>query len=492
MLNMESSSQLEENYPIHAYLSYRCKYARDRAARDRLKALCSEKNITLRYDESETEEGDSLIEFMEDLTSARCVFLFLSPEYFQSAYTLYELIKINEQADLDKRFIIPLRLSDAMVDKYRTQAKNFWISPQAEADRNKLADLLKEDNHEVLWQRIDAAWETIVKPYLDELHLSLESSKDDELLLGLLVALQEKVKAIIDEAKQQMHNVVCRNVEQILKQQHIPIAQLAEKLKLDSSAGSSETTKQLLDIKMVGEALDVLYDLSIQQEERCLARAEEWRNYLYDIEQIGGWLLLKSVNPVWWFHNQQSLEKTRNHSITDEFTLQHPAYIEVIIARSLLQRAEHSLDEFGSIKAASEKHQEIMLFEAISTEASDYQLLAPIFKDIRRVDQAPQNITRLQDDIAITLRALKGSRDEKQIYYIVPQSYLELLKSRDWFPEFEKKLVGYLQFICCIQESQNQTLDPCQEEQSLLLEKLAKILRLKNKKRTVHDSSPQA
>ena len=491
MLNMESSSQLEENYPIHAYLSYRCKETRDRAARDRLKDLCSETNITLRYDENCTEDGDSLIEFMEDLTSARCVFLFLSPEYFQSAYTLFELIKINEQADLDKSFIIPLRLSEAMLDKYRTQAKNFWISQPAEADRNKLADLLKEVNHEVLWQRIDAAWESIVKPYLDELHLSLESSKGDELLRGLLVASQEKVAAIINEAKQQMHNVVCRNVEQILKQQHIPIAQLAEKLKLDSSAGSSETTKQLLDINLVGEALDVLYDLSIQQEERWLARAEEWRNYLYDIEQIGGWLLLKSVNPVWWFHNQQSLEKTKSHSITDEFTLQHSAYVEVIIARSLLQRAEHTVDEFGEIIAASEKHQEIMLFDAISPDASDFQLLSPIYKDIRRVDQAPQDITRLLDGIGITLRALKGSRGEKQIYYIVPQSYLELLKSRDWFPEFEKKLVGYLQFICCIQESQNQTLDPCQEEQSLLLEKLAKILRLKNKKRTVHDSSPQ-
>ena len=201
-------------------------------------------------------------------------------------------------------------------------------------------------------------------------------------------------------------------------------------------------------------------------------------------------MLLKSVNPVWWFHNQQSLEKTKSHSITDEFTLQHSAYVEVIIARSLLQRAEHKVDEFGEIIAASEKHQEIMLFDAISPDASDFQLLSPIYKDIRRVDQAPQDITRLLDGISITLRALKGSRGEKQIYYIVPQSYLELLKSRDWFPEFEKKLVGYLQFICCIQESQNQTLDPCQEEQSLLLEKLEKILRLKNKKRTVHDSSP--
>ena len=125
MPDMDMSVQLEDDFPIHAYLSYRCKIKRDKDARDRLKVLCSKKNITLRYDESETEEGDSLIEFMEDLTSARCVFLFLSPEYFQSAYTLYELIKINEQADLDKRFILPLRLCNDMVDKYRTKAKNF-------------------------------------------------------------------------------------------------------------------------------------------------------------------------------------------------------------------------------------------------------------------------------------------------------------------------------------------------------------------------------
>ena len=147
---MDKPVQLEDNFPINAYLSYRCNIDRDTQARDKLKALCSKPNITLRYDESETGEGDSLIKFMEDLTSARCVFLFLSPEYFQSAYTLFELIRINEWADLDSRFILPLRVCNNIIDKYRTAAKEFWFSKQAEADRDKLADMLNQPDHNLL------------------------------------------------------------------------------------------------------------------------------------------------------------------------------------------------------------------------------------------------------------------------------------------------------------------------------------------------------
>jgi hypothetical protein len=474
------------NFPIHAYLSYRCKIGRDIQARKQLEGICGKHHMTLKYDQNCTEQGDSLIEFMDDLSSARCVFLFISPEYFQSAYTLFELVSIHEWADLDRRFILPLRLCDNIVDKYRTGARDFWLSPQAEADRDKLADMLNQDDHTALWQRIDAAWEAIIKPYLNELHPSLESDDGDKLLSDLLVNARQEVASIIREAKQQMLAAVSSNIEQILKNQHIPVYQLAKQLRLDSSANNSDIAKQLLDGKKVGEALDVLYKLSIQQEKKLSARPDEWRDYLYDVEQIGGWLLLKTVDPLWWFHNQLSLDKAKKRGITGAFNLQHPAYVEVIIARSLLQRAQHSLDEYGSIKPASEEH-DVMLFDAISPDASDYQLLFPIYKDIRRADKAPQDISLLRDKIELTLRSLSGSRDGKPIYYIVSQDYLEQLKARDWFAGFEQRLVGYLQFVCCIQEPHRQNPDPCLEEQSLLLEKVANILRLKNTKRSTHD-----
>ena len=100
----DMTDQTQNNFPIHAYLPYRCKESRDIREREKLATLCTKQDISLRYDQNETEEGDSLTEFMQELTSARCIFLFLSPEYFQSAYTLFELVRISEWVDLDQRF----------------------------------------------------------------------------------------------------------------------------------------------------------------------------------------------------------------------------------------------------------------------------------------------------------------------------------------------------------------------------------------------------
>ncbi|OAI14089.1 MULTISPECIES: toll/interleukin-1 receptor domain-containing protein [Methylomonas] len=129
------------DYPIHAYLSYRCKLQRDIDARNKLKAICEMQGIKLVYDEDETKEGDSLIEFMDDLTSARFVFLFLSPEYFQSAYTLYELVNINEWAEIEQRFILPIRISPAMTTYQWTAAKTYFENN--DAIRNEFKRLLK-------------------------------------------------------------------------------------------------------------------------------------------------------------------------------------------------------------------------------------------------------------------------------------------------------------------------------------------------------------
>ena len=75
----------EIDIPIQAWLSYRCKDTFAQTQRDELKAICKANNIRLVYDESDAQEGDDLIKFMEDLTSARCVFIFLAPDYFESS-----------------------------------------------------------------------------------------------------------------------------------------------------------------------------------------------------------------------------------------------------------------------------------------------------------------------------------------------------------------------------------------------------------------------
>jgi hypothetical protein len=53
---MDQTSQLGENFPVHAYLSYRQNPFGDKS-REQLEALCSQQNITLRFDSNQLENG---------------------------------------------------------------------------------------------------------------------------------------------------------------------------------------------------------------------------------------------------------------------------------------------------------------------------------------------------------------------------------------------------------------------------------------------------
>ena len=481
MPDMDMSVQLEDDFPIHAYLSYRCKIKRDKDARDRLKVLCSKKNITLRYDESETEEGDSLIEFMEDLTSARCVFLFLSPEYFQSAYTLYELIKINEQADLDKRFILPLRLCNDMVDKYRTKAKKFWKSKKAEPERDKLADLLKENNHDVLWQRIDSAWEAVVKPYLDELHASLESAKGDEVLDELLRKTQATVKEVINESTKILHNTLRDRIKAILVQRNINADDMFRKeLELfpsdDNNININNIVTKLVTETAVGEAIAILTRVVENKKVLLANNSAEWTACFYDAIQLCGWLLLNSVDPAWWFCNEVKLKNTAKTSITGSFSLHDPNYIEVVISRSLLQNARYILGINNQPKPASHQKHDVMCFDAQSS-ATKEALLTGIYRDI--VGEPSGNIDLLSK---IVLRAKTHHKTEKGkfIYYLVKSEYLKVLQNASWYPEVQVQLAGYLQFICCDQPAKPNERSASVEDQEQLLDQIANLLSLEH------------
>ena len=131
-----------------------------------LKALLDQ-HTKLVYDKLEIKPGESIKAFMDELASARCIFIFLTPDYFESAYTLYELVTIDQWADLDRRFIHPIRVTENMNAYQWTNAKKYWA--ENEAIRDELARLLNTD-HEAAWQQIEAVWKNIISPYLDKLH----------------------------------------------------------------------------------------------------------------------------------------------------------------------------------------------------------------------------------------------------------------------------------------------------------------------------------
>ena len=476
MLNMESSFQLEENYPIHAYLSYRCKEARDIEARVKLKALCSAANITLRYDENCTENGDSLIEFMDDVTSARCVFLFLSPEYFQSAYTLYELIKINEQADLDKRFIIPLRLSEAMVTYEWTTSKNYFDNN--EAVRNELVRLLKKSNvnQDNLWQRINAAWEEVIFPHLDILNVSLENAGAEVALGNLLRKTQAAITYAINNSTKDFQSELIKKITVILNRDHInandKFKEELEELGLTSTKDVRDIATHLVEIE-AGKAITIL--TRVLREKKSLLESAQWKSCFYDAEKLCGWLLLNSVDHIWWFHNAIKLEKLVKTSLSNHVDLQDKKYMEVVISRTLFKAAHYSLYADAQPKPAGKEYN-VMCFDGFSAKAKKEELLECLYKDLYR--KHPSSQTEILKNI---INRAIANHDEtgKPVYYLVSSDFLVMWESMAEEDSEIKKLTGYLQFICC-ENSAKPNQGQANKDQSLLLNKVAHLLNLEH------------
>lgn len=471
-------------YPIHAYLSYRC-IDRDQNARNELEPLCKENHIELLCSENTLKDGEKFVAFMDDLAADRVVFIFLSKEYFESAYTLYELISINEQGDLDKRLINFIRLDNRIGDKYINSVRDFWYSDAAAADRNKLADdLLKcKNDKDFLWQRIEKACKNLTSDFLGENHKSYKDQRyKDKFFSQLIDQAKQKISFLIDEEEQKLLQKVENNLCDCLERSKIALPDLAGLLGLTNAATATEIAQCLSsNNQSVGNSLDWLIDFSQKQEKILSQNSSEWKAFLFSIEQLAGWLLIKTVDKHWWFHEQLKIQRARKSAITSIMDLNEPAYIEVIIARDLLQEPKFALDQFGNIKPASETH-DVLVFEAVKKEATDIQLLEPMYKDLRRWHQAPNDISELTSAIQKTVKALSGARNGKPIYYLVSKDHLTILNSREWFKAFEAQMTGYLQFICCESPEKDNPDLSCVEDQGLLLEKVAILLRLKNSK----------
>jgi hypothetical protein len=475
---MDTLVKLGENFPIYAYLSYRCKIDRDIQAREKLEETCGEHNITLKYDKNCTEQGDSLVDFMAELTSARCVYLFLSPEYFQSAYTLFELVNINEWAELDPSFILPLRLSETMVTYQWTAAKNYFDGN--EAVRNELVRLFKKNNfnHENAWQRIDTAWNAIIFPHLDKLNVSLESANADVALGELLGKTKTAISEAINQSTKTLHNTLIDKIEAILSRKNINADDtFREKLKLSANNDTRKIATKLVTGKEVGEAIAILTRVIKEKKELLSINSSEWKPLFIDAEQLCGWLLINSVDSIWWFHNEIKLKKTAKTSISAKYTLNDPNYIEVVISRSLLQNARFVLDKNNQPKPANDEH-DVLLFDALSSQATTEALLFGIYKDL--YGTSPSSDIDILSKIVLRAKTHHKNEEGKLIYYLVSQDYLETLQRTPWYLEAQKQLAGYLQFICCGQPTNPNERPASAEDQAQLLDQVANLISLQH------------
>ncbi|SEQ78859.1 TIR domain-containing protein [Nitrosomonas sp. Nm51] len=467
-------------HEIHIFLSYRQKNPDDIKARDMLAALCTKHGFKLIYDENTLGEGENLTRFMNDLGSARCVLILLSPEYFKSAYTLYELIRIYENADLDRRFIFPLRATADMSAYVKTGAKNdCWL--KSEAVRNELCSRLKENDESAVWECVLDAWDAIVGKNLDTVTPSLEQNGPEEVLEAKLATVRETIdKAIADE-----HELLCKRIQSeltfFLEEHNIPLKHLKHRLGLLPGTDIEELAEVLVE-KQVSDAIGAITGVITNQEAQ-LKQDNRWYEALSDAEQICGWLLIGSVDPVWWFHHQLKMKHIGKTDIRNQLILEHHAYAEVIISRSILRNASFRLDKNKAVPSIDAEINLMVVFDA-SKDALGQQFLSDIYKDLCDKNKGPNDTDEMiVDEVYGRAYAIYKSKG-RPVCYLLSRDILNQFEQQSWYAYARQKLTGYLQFVYCDippRDEALKTMPSSLEEQEGLIGQIGYLLSLRGR-----------
>jgi len=465
-----------------AWLSYRCKNERHIAARDKLEALCKDQGIQLIYDEKETGEGDDLFEFMRKLSASRIIFVFLDKDYLASPYTAHELIRISEIDCFDQRVIRLLRMDDSIVATRATELLDQWRSSSwiGELERQ-----ISKKGSDSLPSRMKQAWDKLVYPLLDIKNTPLIGGKKDDILRDLVSGVAKEQKDFVKQEDGNLKQFLIDAIARIIANSStlLPgVFSRDHKLDLSPNLGAKAVARALLDTATVREAVAVVTRVAGERKKSLGKDSTEWRECFVDAEDVCGWLLLSSVNPDWWYHNELRLFPTRPSQVAHEVPLETPAYIEVVISRSFKVTAKYQRDEVGKARPLYAGDQDHLLFDALSDGATDTSLLAEIYNDLWQVDSGSLKEKKPQDLIKDIVDAAKARFEDtgKPVYYLMLQDKIRLLKQRPWFKGLEADLAGQVRFICCDVEAKESDIPASREPQSTLLAQLSRFLALEN------------
>lgn len=469
-----STSKSANQIPITAYLSYRQRNPQNANALELLDKHCSDQAIQLIYDKEAIHPGESIKKFMDELASARCIFIFFTPDYFESSYTLYELVTIAQWADLDQRFIFPIRITNDLTAYQATATRNYW--DQTERVRDELARLLNTTDHEEAWKQVETAWHKIVSPYLDKLNDSLELGDQNEIFQNKVNEVFKAIETVVAEEHELLNQTIRTEVTAILNTGFISLNRLAREMGLEAGVTAEKIVHLWLQRETVEDAIIELTRV-VQDKLDEISSLEQKKDCHYQAVQIGGWLLINSVDRNWWFNHKLKMKQLSKKNISRVYSLAHPPYIEVIVSRSLLQQARFRLNDEGQAQPANSGHDLTLLFDGVSPEATEIQLLAPIYKDLHKSDRYPTDLQSLRDQI-YTRAEKRFNVNRRPIYYLVSATTLRLFENHPWYPEMSQRIAEYLQFICINHAAESDLQKPYNGNQASLLDQFAVLLSL--------------
>jgi|GEM_PF-2563945 len=493
-----------------AFLSYRHNLAPEIAGKEALiQSVEADQTLELVFDKSVTEVGDSVTAFMEELIAARCVFVFISEDYFKSAYTLFELIAVHRHEEAARKVVLPVCLSEQMISVYDyTAIENYWNTQPSEDEQDPrkvqdvLATLLRTSgrtNGRILTSAemlamIREAWEAIVFPYLNTLRDS-DAAYDVTALIQKVVAdYAQHAATECETTTAHHHNLIAEEIGFLLEDHPVIKAELMKVSRALRRAGSLDDTefaKRLLgDSREAARSIGDLTNAAKQVRKKFGEDSETWSEVFGGIQKLCGYLLLNTIDPVWWFNQELELRRQAAHCVTGSgYQLDHVSFVEVVVSKELLSRDELCSPSFShdpkgkysvvpSAGEADHDYNNMMMFDAVNVDAVAHSLLGNIHQDLHPSKVAPADVGQLMNDIKDRAESIKNATAQRPVYYIVSHDYLQQIQAQPWFTDFEALLKGSLQFICCSQQTLSDNGSATKESQTQLLSAVGLLLDL--------------
>jgi TIR domain len=161
------------------FVSYSWKLEEETKIIEKLKVPCENRGITLVLDRETLKHGDSIKQFMDDLTSGKHVITVFSDPYFRSPWCMYELLRLYQRGEFAERTHAFIASDDCNIHSidYRLELVNYWKEKhRSEAEKLKGYDaqyVIKEYEQLKIYEEIQLNINEIVNFAKDRVTTSL-------------------------------------------------------------------------------------------------------------------------------------------------------------------------------------------------------------------------------------------------------------------------------------------------------------------------------
>ncbi len=340
---------------IPVFVSYSWRVEAATRIVEKLEQACEErKSLRLIRDNRHLKYGDSIIDFMDSLGAGRHVVAVVSPEFLESEFCMYEMLKLSQEGELKER-LYPLVVKGLSLSTANDRLD--WVEHWEKATTAFDERLKRSSGHHRPGQNRDLDRMMEIRSSISELLDYLAYHKNLDLKAGidhdfseLLVRIEKDAESSPPagretspkKAEQQatgkapdgpptaFDDQIKEHIAKELEQRECtPLVQaMRDRLKLPNHASVADIATSLAGHVEIAEELDLIHEAVHETLPGLRGGDGGRRGPCVELAKVlFGWLVLRAVDDGWVRNNRHLLGDKLEVSISDE------AVIEVLISR---------------------------------------------------------------------------------------------------------------------------------------------------------------